>query len=182
MISARRAERNEVIQIRAEKTPDAPGIRSLLLAAFAPRANEADLVDRLRQAGQATIALIALADGRLAAHILFSPVALVPPAPNLRGLGLAPLAVLPDLQRQGIGSRLVIRGLEVARDAGFDFVVVLGAPSFYGRFGFRHASLYHLDNEYGAGDEFMAAELRPGALADVAGLVQYRPEFKESGC
>jgi putative acetyltransferase len=171
-----------MLRIRAEKSPDAAGIRAMHLTAFAPRANEADLVDSLRQAGQTTISLVAISDGRLAGHVLFSPLTLLPAQPDLRGLGLAPLAVSAEFQRQGIGSKLVLRGLEVCREAMYDFVAVLGDPQYYGRFGFRPASEFHLDNEYGAGEAFMAVELRPGALAGAAGLVQYRPEFRESGC
>src|SRR5579859_1227422 len=170
-----------MLQIRSEKGPDQAGIRAVNLAAFTPRPNEADLVDMLRQAGQCTLSLVALSDGRLVGHVLFSPVSLVPPQPQLHGLGLGPLAVLPEFQRQGIGSRLVIRGLEITRDAGFDFVVLLGDPAYYGRFGFRPAARFRLDNEYGAAEAFMAMELRPRALADCSGLVQYRPEFKASG-
>ena len=171
-----------MLQLRAEKTPDAPGIRAVHLAAFAPRANEANLVDRLRDNGQTTISLVGVSNGQLVGHVLFSPVILAGYPAAGRGLGLAPVAVRPDFQRQGIGSRLVRHGLDVAREAGFDFVIVLGDPNYYGRFGFRPASQYQLDNEYGAGDEFMAIELRPGALSGAAGRVQYRPEFKETGC
>ena len=171
-----------MLQIRAEKTPDAAGIRALHLAAFAPRSSEADLVDKLRQAGQATVSLLALSDGQLAGHILFSPVTVSPVVPNLRGLGLAPLAVRPEFQRQGIGSKLALRGLDVCRQAAFDYVVVLGDPHYYSRFGFRDARQFHLDNEYGAAEAFMAIELRPGALAQAAGLVQYRPEFRATDC
>jgi len=171
-----------MLQIRAEKTPDVAGIRALTLAAFAPRTNEANLVDALRQAGQATISLVALSDGQLAGHVLFSPVTLIPALPNLRGLGLAPLAVLPEFQRQGIGSKLVLRGLEVCRGAEFEYVVVLGDSRFYSRFGFRAARLFELDNEYGVNEQFMALELRLGALTDVSALVQYRPEFRAHDC
>src|SRR5258708_4842325 len=174
--------RDNMLQIRAEKTPDSAGIRNLTLAAFAPRTNEAELVDALREAGQATVSLVAISDGQLAGHILFSPVTLSPALPNPRGLGLGPLAVLPDFQRQGIGSKLVMRGLEVCRGAGFDFIVLLGDPRYYGRFGFRAARQFHLGNEYGADEAFMALELRQGALADVSGLVQFRPEFRAHGC
>jgi putative acetyltransferase len=170
-----------MIQIRAEKPPDQAGIRAVHLSAFAPRTNEADLVEMLRQDGQATVSLVALSEGRLVGHVLFSPVNLVPGQPNLRGLGLAPLAVLPDYQRQGIGSRLAMRGLDIARDGGFDYAVVLGDPAYYARFGFRPASRFQLESEYDAGEAFMALELRPGALTHIAGLVQYRPEFKASG-
>ena len=171
-----------MLQIRAEKTPDARAIRAVVLAAFAPRANEADLVDALCRAGQATVSLVAISEGRLVGHILFSPLTLAPALPNLRGLGLAPLAVHPGFHRQGIGSQLVLRGMEVCRAAGFDYLVLLGDPHYYGRFNFRPASQFHLGNEYGVDAEFMAAELRPSALAGVAGLVHYRPEFRANGC
>lgn len=171
-----------MLQIRAEKTPDAAGIRAVHLAAFAPRANEAALVDALRQAGQATISLVAIHEGRLVGHILFSPLTLTPAVPNLRGLGLAPLAVLPEFQRQTIGTQLALRGMEVCRAAGFDYLILLGDPRYYGRFGFRPASQYHLGNEYNANAEFMATELRPGALARVTGLAQFRPEFRANDC
>ena len=171
-----------MLQIRAEKTPDIAGIRAVHLAAFAPRANEADLVDALRRSGQATISLVAISEGRLVGHILFSPLTLAPAILNLRGLGLAPLAVLPEFQRQTIGSKLALRGMEVCRAAGFDFLVLLGDPHYYGRFGFRPASQFQLGNDYGAGAEFMAAELHPSALADVTGMAQFRPEFRANDC
>jgi putative acetyltransferase len=129
---------------------------------------EARLVDALRRNNHATISLVATVAGEVVAHVLFSPV-----SPG-RGLGLAPLAVRPEFQKQGIGSALVRAGLAAAAH---DYVVVLGDPAYYGRFGFRRARDFDLDNQYGAGDEFMALELRPGALAGVRGLVQYSPEF-----
>ena len=61
--------------------------------------------------------------------------------------------------------------------AGVGFVVVLGAPEYYRRFGFRNAGLFRLENEYGAGDAFMALELKDGSIT--AGLVRYAPEFSE---
>jgi putative acetyltransferase len=171
-----------IMQIRAEKVPDAGGIRAVHTAAFAPSGNEANLVDALRGAGQATVSLVAIEQGRLVGHILFSPVTLTGPARLERGLGLAPLAVLPEFQRQAIGTQLALRGLEVCRAAGFEFVVVLGNPAYYGRFRFRPASQFHLTNEYDAEAEFMALELRPGALAGAGGLAQFRPEFRANHC
>jgi putative acetyltransferase len=71
----------------------------------------------LRAAGQAAISLVALSDGRLVGHVLFSPVSLVPAQTRLLGLGLAPLAVLPEFEEQGIGSQRVLPGRQVCRDA-----------------------------------------------------------------
>ena len=169
-------------QIRPEQSADADGIRAVHLAAFAARPNEANLVDRLRQAGQAAVSLVALSGGEITGHILFSPVSLVPAQHGQRGLGLAPLAVRPNDQRRGIGAQLVTRGLEACHAAGVDFVVVLGDPRYYGRFGFRRAGVFQLENEYGAEDDFMAIELSPAGLSGMAGLVQYRPEFRDTGC
>jgi predicted N-acetyltransferase YhbS len=52
---------------------------------------------------------------------------------------LAPLAVLPDHQRQGIGSGLVEEGLAQLRAAGVSIVFTLGHPDYYPRFGFSTA-------------------------------------------
>jgi putative acetyltransferase len=76
-------------------------------------------------------------DGAIVGHILFTPV-VVEGRPAL-GMGLAPLAVLPGRQRQGIGSQLVRRGLDSLRERGCPFVVVVGHPEYYPRFGFEPA-------------------------------------------
>ena len=144
-------------------------------AAFATDA-EARLVDRLRAAGHAAISLVAL-EGRIVGHVLFSEVQ----ASAGRGLGLAPVAVLPAHQRSGIGAALVLAGIEASRSAGYDYAVVLGEPAYYRRFGFRRALDFGLGNEYGAQDEFMVLELRPGALAGLRGMVTYSAEFAELG-
>ena len=95
-------------------------------------------------------------------------------------LGLAPTAVRPDRQRQGIGSQLVRAGLDAARKTGAAAVVVVGHARFYPRFGFVPASRFGLTCEYDVPDEvFMALELVPGFLAGPGGLVQYHPAFAE---
>jgi putative acetyltransferase len=175
-----------MIQVRDEQLEDIPAIRSVHQAAF-PGPGEARLVDLLRQAGKASISLVAEFDGVVAGHILFSPVTAGREEANLlsseparvdrKGLGLAPVAVLPEYQSQGIGSALIRAGLEMCRKCGFEFVVVLGAPRYYSRFGFRPASRFGLENEYGVDEEFMAQELTPGGLSGVKGLVKYQPEF-----
>jgi putative acetyltransferase len=91
------------------------------------------------------------------------------------------MAVLPELQNQGIGSRLVREGLDECRRIGCDVVVVVGHPEYYPRFGFVPASQKGLCCEYPVPDEvFMALELKPGALANQEGLLRYRPEFKDA--
>jgi putative acetyltransferase len=93
-----------------------------------------------------------------------------------------PVAVLPERQRQGIGSKLIREGLKQCKQAGYDAVVLLGYPAYYSRFGFSRAADAGLQNEYGVHDEFMVLALRDGALNGVSGLVKYLPEFGEAEC
>jgi putative acetyltransferase len=170
-----------MIFIRQEEPGDAAGIRTVLERAF-PRPAEADLVDLLRQSGKATLSFVAFEHITIVGHILFSPVSLEPEIPRLPGLGLGPVAVLPEYQRQGIGSRLVRLGLAASKKFDYAYLVVLGHPAYYHRFGFQTGSKLGLCNEYGVQDEFMALELCPGALNGVRALVRYAPEFRETGC
>jgi putative acetyltransferase len=117
--------------------------------------------------------------GAIVGHILFSPVTV---AVDSGGpvLGLAPLAVRPERQREGIGSQLVRAGLAAARERGAEAVVVVGHPGFYPRFGFVPASRFGLRCEYNVADEvFMALELVRDALTGTAGLVRYHPAFAD---
>jgi putative acetyltransferase len=169
-----------VITIRPERPGDEAAIRAVHGAAF-PSDDEARLVDRLRASAQARVSLVAEVAGAVVGHILFSPVSLVAPPASGQGLGLAPLAVLPGHQRRGVGSALVREGLAACRQQGHPFVVVLGHPGYYPRFGFRRASALGLGNEYGADEAFMVLELQPGAVPEGGGLVRYGPEFAEWG-
>jgi putative acetyltransferase len=168
------------VQIRAETTSDLEGIQRVHRLAFDSPA-EANLVDLLRASGRASISLVAEIDTEIAGHILFSPVTLDPPAQGWHALGLAPLGVIPERQRQGIGTALFNQGLEACRSLGSDLVVVLGDPAYYARFGFQRALDHGLCNEYQAEDHFMVLELAPGELAKYNGLVKYAPEFNQTG-
>jgi putative acetyltransferase len=97
---------------------------------------------------------------------------------HLRTLALAPMAVLPEFQNQGLGSALVRRGLEVCKEQGHRIVIVLGHPHFYQRFGFSSNLAARLESPYSGRESFMAGELIPGALDGVAGRVQYPPPFE----
>lgn len=163
------------IRIRPEHPHDAAAVRRVHEAAFG-RADEADLVDRLRSRAGTYLALVAVDAGEVVGHIAFSPVTLDPPHPALSALGLAPMAVVPDRQRHGVGAALVRAGLAACRDAGAGAVFVLGHPDYYPRFGFRPAASAGVGNAYGAPPEaFMVAELAPGALDGVAGTAVYDP-------
>ena len=165
--------------IRPEKPDDIPAIRIVNKRAFGG-ATEADLVDALRLNGKATISLVAEDDGRVVGHILFSPVTIETSERELVGVGLAPMSVIPERQNQRTGSLLVEEGLRRCREDGHRFVVVLGHPGYYPRFGFVPASRFGIKSEYDVADEvFMVMELREGALSGCAGVVKYQPEFNE---
>jgi len=165
------------LKIRCERPEDTDPIRRVNELAFA-RPNEADLVDNLRLARAATLSQVAELEGTIAGHILFSPVTVQSPAGDFSALGLAPLAVLPELQNRGIGSRLVHASLVDLRAADHGIVVVLGHPGYYLRFGFLTASAVGIRWEKVVPEEaFMVLELKPGALCGRSGVVRYRPEF-----
>ena len=121
------------VRIRPEEPHDWPEIRALIEAAFGQGA-EAGLVQRLREDGDLVLSLAA-DDGNLIGHIAFSRLAL-PEAPAVRACALAPLAVSPQRQGQGIGAALVREGLTRLSQDGMDLVLVLGEPDYYGGFGF----------------------------------------------
>lgn len=189
--------------IRAERPEDAAAVDDILVQAFG-RTYEADLVIRLREGGRACLALLAEKDGQAVGHILFSPLALegytpphapdsLPdpalakaPAPwpgvapgSICLLALAPVAVLPAFQHQGIGGLLIKRGLLAAGPLTWAAgVVVVGHADYYPRFGFLPASSFGLTCPFKVPSEsFMALELEPGALAGKHGRVTYAPEF-----
>ena len=170
-----------MIEIREEQEGECQEIRQVIVAAFGGD-TEANLVELLRDRNKAPVALVAVEDNKIVGHIMFSPVTITLAPTTFRAVGLAPLSVLPEFQRQGIGSMLAHEGLKKCVVAGFEMAVVLGSPYYYPRFGFSRATLYGLGNEYDADEHFMAMELKNGALDKVSGIVRYSPEFKECGC
>jgi putative acetyltransferase len=160
------------VKIRSEETKDIEQVREILRAAF-PSDAESKLVDALRTNGKAIISLVAVDSDQVLGHILFSAVSTSPPN-DAKGIGLAPVAVRPNAQSQGIGSQLIREGLRSCEELGYDYCIVLGAPKYYSRFGFEKASNFDLQNEYGVDGAFMVIRFRDRAAH---GLVKYAPEF-----
>lgn len=165
--------------IRLQDARDVPHVRRLNELAFG-QPLEADLVERLTAACPDSLSLVADDDG-IVGHILFTPVVIEHAGRIVAGKGLAPMAVLPGRQRQGIGSALVRHGLEILGADRCPFVVVVGHPEYYPRFGFEPASAHGLRSQWeGIPDEaFMVRILDAAAMENVSGVVRYRPEFDE---
>ena len=170
-----------MITIRAELPADAAGIHAVNEQAFG-QPMEANLVDTLRKTCDTAVSLVAEDDGVIVGHILFTPVVVETRSGPVAGMGLAPMAVLPDRQRKGIGSRLVAGGVEILRSRQCPFVVVVGHPEYYPRFGFERASQHGLESQWNVPDEaFMVLVLDPDAMSGVSGVARYRREFDEAG-
>jgi putative acetyltransferase len=168
-----------MIIIRSEQSEDIAVIHQINEQAFGQPA-EANLVDALRRNGKARLSLVAEDNGRVIGHILFSPVTIETAGASMAGIGLAPLAVSPERQNEGIGSLLVEEGLRRCREVGYPFMVVLGHPNYYPRFGFVPASRFNVKSEYDVRDEvFMIQELQQSSLLGIAGTAKYQHEFNE---
>jgi putative acetyltransferase len=162
-----------MIEIRDERPADIEAVRELNRQVFGQE-QEGRIVDALRDRGAVTLSLVAIADGEVVGHILFSPAAVG----TVRGAALGPMAVAPAHQRKGIGSRLVARGVEQLRERGCPFIVLIGHPDFYPRFGFEPAGALGLTCTWDVPAEaFMVNLLEPAVGAGLRGRVEYRPEF-----
>jgi len=168
-----------VINIRLEKPADIPLIYSVLERTF-KREAEARLAVKLRQACDDCLSLVAEDSGVIVGHIMFSPV-LIQNGKTVRGMGLAPMAVLPTRQRQGIGTLLIKAGLKTLHENSCPFVIVLGHPDYYPRFGFKPASSFHIKSQWqGVPDEaFMILVMDDKVMENVSGIASFRDEFNE---
>lgn len=165
---------NPTPTVRKETVEDIPNIRAVVHAAFGT-ASEADLVDGLRRSGALTLSAVANIGSRVVGHVAFSPVTIGGLQP---ALALAPMAVAPDCQRQGIGSALIRWSLEECRQLGHGVVILVGEPAYYARFGFTPAAPLGIECPFPIPPEvFMVLELSPGAANGCSGMVRYHPEF-----
>lgn len=163
--------------VREETPGDFPEVRRVNELAFG-RAQEAALVEALRAVAEPHVSLVAEVGGRVVGHIFFSPVKIEPTEAAHDALAIGPMAVLPEFQGRGVGSRLVLEGLDECLRRGHEVVFVLGHPEFYPRFGFEPAKPRGITCEYPVPEEvFMLKELREGALAGREGVVKYHAEF-----
>jgi len=163
-----------LIEIREEGPHDVAAVRDLNRRAFG-QDQESNIVDALRGSGAALLSLVATVNDRLVGHIMYSSAVI---GDSVTGAALGPMAVLPECQRQGIGSKLVEAGNQKLKDAGCPFIIVMGHADYYPRFGFRPASEHGIKCEWDVPDDvFMLLVLDQAKVQGVSGLARYRHEF-----
>lgn len=165
--------------IRPENDSDITAIFEVNQLAF-KRDNEARLVDNLRQSEHYVpgLSLVAEIKKNIVGHILFTKL-IIRGAEDYQSLCLAPMAVHPEYQKQGIGGQLIKEGIKRAREQGFPAIIVLGHPRYYPRFGFVPASRWSIRCPYDPPDEvFMAMELQGNGLFGKTGTVVYPEQFE----
>jgi len=170
-----------MICVREEGPDDIEAIRRLNEKAFGQLA-EANIVERLRENCPNLLSLVAIQADQIVGHLLFSPVSIEGDGKTMQGMGLAPMAVLPEYQRRGIGSLLVQEGLEILNNRSCPFVMVLGHPEYYPRFGFERASLCGIRSQWEGvpDDAFMIRILDQEAMVGASGMARYLREFDEA--
>ena len=168
-----------MLNIRHETPADVAAVREVNRLAF-ERPNEASLVDAIRasDAFLPDLSLVADDGGRVVGHVLFTRIGIRTDGELVPALALAPIAVHPERQREGIGTQLIRRGLDEAQRQGERIVIVVGHPDYYPRFGFVPARARGLEIPFPVPDGvFLVRELVPGALDGLRGTVEYPAPF-----
>ena len=168
-----------MVLIRKQQPADIPRIREVNTQAFG-QPEEADLVDTLRERCPEALELVAVRGDEVVGHILFSPATIECRERTVTGAALGPMAVAPRHQRQGIGTELVESGVSILRERGCPFLVVIGHPAYYPRFGFKPASQLGVQCDWDVpAAVFMLMVLSAEEMQGVKGRVTYRPEFSQ---
>ncbi len=167
--------------IRQEEPSDFAAVFAVPEAAF-ERPNEARLVELLRSETHPQLSLLAEVDSQVVGHVFFSPMRIESSRPAPAVGGLAPVGVLPELQRRGIGSALVREGLHQCVDLGWQAGFLLGDPAYYSRFGFVLAAPLGVRYRHESFDPaFQVLELSPDALRGCEGWAHYHEAFDATG-
>ena len=168
-----------MIEIRQENKKDYEEVYKLVKTAFEiaehSDGNEQDLVVNLRNSDSfiPELSLVAVKDNKIVGYILFTKIKIE----NHEEIALAPLAVLPEYQKQGIGSKLIEEGHKIAKKLGYHYSIVLGSENYYPKFGYIPAIQYGIKAPFEVQNEnFMAVKLNE-TNTEIKGVVQYAKEF-----
>ena len=168
------------VKIRKEEEKDYKRVYEVNRLAF-QQENESKLIEKIRK-GESFVpdlSLVAEIGNEIVGHILFSKIKIIGDS-VFDSLALAPMAVIPEFQKKGIGSKLIKKCIEKAIELGFDSIIVLGHKDYYPKFGFQRASKWGIKCPFDVPDEaFMVIELTEKALEGKVGTVKYPDEFME---
>lgn len=165
--------------IRQENKNDYEEVYNVIKTAFETAehsdGNEQDLVVALRKSDNfiPELSLVAVIDNKIVGYILFTKIKIG----KQEELALAPLGVLPEYQKQGIGRTLIQEGNKKAKELGYHYSVVLGSDKYYPKFGYVSAKEYGIVAPFDVPDEnFMAIKLNDTDI-EIKGIVQHAKEF-----
>lgn len=172
------------MKIRQEVESDHSAVFELIEKAFAGAEfsdhQEQYLVERLRKSDAFVpeLSLVATENDKIVGYILLTKLTIKNEQHEFSSLALAPVAVLPDEQNKGLGGQLIKESHRIAKELGFNSVILLGHATYYPRFGYKKANQFGIKLPFDVPDEYaMAIELNPNALEDVNGIVVYPKEF-----
>lgn len=167
------------MNIRQEKSSDYKEVFNLIKAAFASAehadGNEQNLVSKLRNSDAfiPELSLVAVDNDIIVGHIMFTKI-------KINGkteLALAPLSVLPEYQRKGIGTALITEGHNIAKQLGYDCSVVLGSEKYYPKFGYINSGVFGIKAPFDVpAENYMVCALSEN-FKRLDGIVEYAPEF-----
>ncbi|MDV0440961.1 hypothetical protein McpAg1_01400 [Methanocorpusculaceae archaeon Ag1] len=172
--------KNLAMIIRPENPKEFEELYQLIETAFktaeVASGTEQEFADRLR-AGENYIpdlALVAEADGKIIGHVMFTKLRITGGTREHTVLILAPIAVVKEFRGQGVGSTLIREGFVRAKALGYDAVILVGSPLYYGRFGFTELAGFGIRHSEDFPSMYvLGVELRPGALAGINGYVEF---------
>lgn len=169
-----------MLEIREENINDYEQVYNVIKTAFEKAehndGNEQDLVIALRKSNSfiPELALVAVYENKIIGYVLFTKIKIG----DSTELALAPLAVLPEYQRKGVGMRLITEGHRIAKQLNYNYSVVLGSNKYYSKSGYIPASKYNIKAPFDVEDEcFMAIKLNENAKA-IKGIVEYDKAFR----
>lgn len=168
-----------MLEIRQENMSDYEQVYSVIKTAFEKAehsdGNEQDLVIALRESNSFVpeLSLVAVDENKIIGYVLFTKIKIG----DSTELALAPLAVLPEYQRKGIGTKLIKEGHKIAKQLNYNYSIVLGSNKYYPRLGYIPASRYNIKAPFDVKDDyFMAIKLNENAKA-INGIAQYDKVF-----
>lgn len=167
--------------IREEIPVELPAIREVIKKAFEQN-DEARVVEEVREACDEILSLVALKGEEIVGHLFFSPAMLKNENVEIKGMGLAPLAVTPKEQNKGVGKALMEKGLQILRERGYPFIIVLGHNEYYKKFGFVQASYHNINSQWEDVPEeaFMIYIIDRELITGISGTAFYREEFEKA--